>query len=65
MLDVMYELPDKVGQGEGQVRRHPRGRPQGEEALRHPAPADPLGQGAEEGERLILADHLGLRGLRP
>ena len=37
MLDIMYELPDRAGQGEGPVRGHPRGRPQGEEPLRHPA----------------------------
>ena len=55
MLDVMYELPDKAGQGEGPVRHHPRGRPQGEEASSTPRPL-PItpGQGAEEGERLSL-----------
>ena len=55
MLDVMYELPDRAGQGEGQVRRHPRGRPQGEEPLRHPphaAHAPAKTAGAEEGKRL-------------
>ena len=44
--------PRQGPQGQGQVHRHPRDRPQGEETLRHPAPAAPHGQGAEEGERL-------------
>ncbi len=36
-------------QGQGQVRHHPRGRPQGEEAFRHPAAPPAHRQGAEEG----------------
>ena len=58
MLDIMYELPDRTAKEKGKYVVTARGRPQGEEPLRHPArAADPgqVGLGAEEGKRLSRA----------
>ena len=55
MLDIMFELPDRDRQGQGEVHGHRRGRPQGEEPLRlapRPPDAGQVGLGAEEGKRL-------------